>query len=302
MSILIANFVELEGSIQKLYDRFDKQQTKYLPMFFNEEMTDRNVDEHLGVGSIGEMEAWAGQVAYEDFDKGYKTTYRQGKFSKGIPVEEALILFKNFSEIKKRVNRLAISSAKTFNIKSAYYFNNAWNAAVNGGNGEGLSLANASHRICPGDSAGAQSNTFALEMNVDNIETMRNAGKKFKDDKGHIMNINLDTIVCGIDWEKTAKQICGSDKEPYVADNQINIYKSELKYIINPYVDGKTWGMVNQQLMKGGDGLNWKWARKPGSPEYVQDFDTEVGKYKITGWWSHGWDTWYWVAMSTGIE
>ena len=78
------------------------------------------------------------------------------------------------------------------------------------------------------------------------------------DDKGHVMDINLDTIVHGTYWDKTAKQICGSDKEPYVADNQVNIYKSELKHICNPYISGRVWGMVSKEEKKHSHSDNHK--------------------------------------------
>lgn len=293
-TLIRENFIELEGSIQKTFDNFIKQKKKYLNMMFNVETSTRSQENHYGLGALGKMSEWDGQVDYEGFEKAYDNSYRHKKYSKGTQVEEAIIRFKEYGEVKKRANRLAYTVDKTINYYAASLLNDAFTSTVTGP--DGVSLCNTAHRICPGDIAGAQTNTGTYDMTVDNIETIKEAGRNFKDNKGDIMDIELSQIICGTYWEKTAKQICGSDKEPYVTDNQKNIYKEELNApIINPYITGKKWFLVEPMLMKGGEGANWYWAKDPYTVEYADDFDTDVGKYKCTGWWSWGWDVWYFI-------
>jgi hypothetical protein len=291
MPLIRENFIELEGSIQKTFDNFREQKKKYLDMMFNVSNSERSQENHYGLGAMGKMGEWSGQVDYEDIEKAYDNSYRHKKYSKGTKVEEALIRFKEYKEIKKRANKLAYTVDKTINYYAASTFNDAFTTTVTGP--DSVSLCNAAHHIVPGDDA--QSNTGNYDMSVDSIEEIKEKGRNFKDNKGDIMDINLSLIVCGTYWEKTAKQICGSDKEPYTADNQKNIYSDELTYMVNPHITGKKWFLAEPALMKGGEGLNWYWARDPYKVEYVDDFDTEVGKYKCVGWWSWGWDTWYWL-------
>jgi len=270
-----------------------QNKTDYLPMFFDIQKSSRSQENHFGLGSLGLMQEWDGQVNYQEFAKGYEKSYRHTKYSLGMTVEEAILRFKEYGEIKKRANKLAYGVHKTLQKQGASVFNNAFNSNFTGADGQ--SLCSASHRIAPGDDAGTQSNTGTYEMTVDNIETIKRAGRQFKDDKGHIMDVNLNLIICGDYWEKTAKQICGSDKEPYTADNQKNIYKDELTYVVNPWITGKNWFIASPEVMKGGEGLNWFTARDPKKVEYTDDFDTEVGKYKSIGWWSFGWDVWHFI-------
>jgi hypothetical protein len=291
MSLIRENFIELEGSIQKVVDAYLSQKTDYLPLLFNVANSERSQENHFSLGGLGEMTAWNGSVSYQEIMKGYEKNYRHIKYSTGQQVEEAVLRFKDYAEIKKRANKLGQAVHKTIQKHAAAPFNFAFDATVLGS--DGVPLASASHRICPNDDAGVQSNTGTFDMTVDNIETIKRQGRAYMDDKGDIMDVELSLIVCGTYWEKTAKQICGSDKEPYGADNQKNIYKEEVKYIVNPYITGKKWALVNPDIMKGGEGLNWYWARDPKKVEYVDDFDTEVGKYKSVGWWSKGWDVWY---------
>lgn len=293
MSLIRENFIELEGSIQKTYDNFMKQKVKWVNKMFNVTNSKRSQENHFGLGALGKMSEWTGQVDYEDFEKAYDNSYRHKKYSKGTQIDEALVRFQEYAEVKKRANRLAYTVDKTINSYAAKPLNDAFDATIVGP--DGVALCSTTHRICPGDTAGAQINAGSYEMTVDNIETIKEAGRNFKDNKGDIMDVNLSLIVCGTYWEKTAKQICGSDKEPYTADNQKNIYKEELSYMVNPYITGKKWFLVEPTLMKGGEGLNWYWAKDPYTVEYVDDFDTEVGKYKVTGWWSYGFDTWFWI-------
>lgn len=292
MSLIRENFIELEGLIQKTFDNFIKQKKKYLNMMYNVQNSTNSQENHFGLGALGKMTEWTGQVDYEDFEKAYDNSYRHKKYSKGTQIPDSVVLFKNFKEITKRANRLGYVVDKSINYYAAKVFNDAHDATILGP--DGVPLASASHRICPGDTAGAQSNTGTYDMTVDNIETIKIAGRNFMDNKGDKMDVELSLIVCGTYWEKTAKQICGSDKEPYTADNQKNIYSDELNYLINPHINGKKWALVNPALMKGGDGLNWYWAKQPYDVEYVDDFDTDIGKYKTTCWFSYGWDTWYW--------
>jgi hypothetical protein len=44
--------------------------------------------------------------------------------------------------------------------------------------------------------------------------------------------------------------------------------------------------------------LNWYNARIP-KVEYEDNFNTEVGSYKIVGMWSYNWDEW---AFITGVK
>jgi phage major head subunit gpT-like protein len=291
MSLIRENFIELEGSIQKVFDNFKKQKTDYLPMLFNYQKSTRAQENHLGMGALQQMQPWTGEVSYDDFAKGYKQTYRHAKYSTGVQVQRELMDDEEYGEIKKRANKVALAVHKTLQTQAASVFNNAFNTSFTGP--DGAALGSALHKHNAADAA--QNNTGTYDLTVDNLETIMIKMREFEDDRGDIMDVTGRLIICGEYWRKTAKQICGSDKEPFDSDNQMNIYKDEMNYLCVPWITGKKWFLTDPDSMKGGDGLNWYMRRDPRSVEYVDDFDTEVGKYKAVGRWSYGWDTWYWV-------
>ena len=284
-----AEFVELEGNIQKTFDAYSKQKPDYLKQLFNVQTSTKAIENHFGVGAFGQMTPWTGTVAYDDFAGGYTNQYRHEKYSTGVEFNRELYDDEEFQAIKSRVNGTAYAVHKTLQVHGADVFNKAFEAT--GYNGpDGVSLCSDSHKISGRTGEVAQSNTGVLDLTIDNIDTVMLNMRNFKDDRGDVMDVLGDTIIVGSYWAKTVKQIVGSDKEAYTANNEINVF-NDLKYIINPYITGKKWFMANMDLMKGGDGLNFFMRRDPKKLERDSDFDSEVLKWKNVGRWSKGWDT-----------
>lgn len=289
MSTIRENFLELEGSIQEVFDTTIEKKIDYIPLMYNVQTSTRSQENHLGTGALGQMVEWNGSVNFDDFSKGYEQNYRHIKYSNGLQVEREVMDFKEYKEVARRTDKLAYSVYKTLQTHAASTFNNAFVATATGP--DGVPLCSSAHHLVPGDDA--QSNTGVLDLNVDNLETVINAMYDFKDDRGDIMGVMPRVIVVGNYWLKTAKQIVGSDMEPFTADNQMNVYKDEVTYLHNPYITGKKWFVVDPDLMK--QNLNWYNARDPKKVEYEDDFNTEVGSYKSVGMWSKGWDSFPWI-------
>lgn len=287
MSLTKEQFLELEGNIQKVNETYFKNKTDYLPKILNVESSTRSVENHFGVGAFGQMTAWNGTVAYDDFKGGYENSYRHSKYSTGVPVDRDMYEDKEYQRIKSKVNSVAYGVYKTLQNQGASIYNNAFSSSYTGP--DSVSLCNASHHLVPDDDT--QSNTGTLSLTVDNLETVLLNMRNFKDDRGDIMDVMGDTIICGTYWAKTVRQMIGSKNEAYVADNQINDY-ADIKYIVCPYITGKKWFVANMDLLKGGEGLNFFMRRDPRKLERDSDFDTEILKWKAVGRWSYGWDNW----------
>ncbi len=113
--------------------------------------------------------------------------------------------------------------------------------------------------------------------------------KEWTDDKGNLMAINPDTLIVPSALRKAALVIADSDKEPDTADNNVNIWRGSLNviewdFLTNP----KAWFMVDMERMK--NFLNWYDRRIAKLEIDKQNFDTEVGKYKVVNRFSFGWD------------
>lgn len=294
MPITREQFIEVESATYELWDRENKKRTDFNALLYNVQESDKSQENHLGIGSMGQMSPWTGTVSYEEFKKGYSKGYRHAKYSKGIQFEEELFRFREYNEMKKRTQKLNVAVYKTLQAHGVSTFNNAFDATFAGP--DGVALCSAAHPYSPTDAA-VQNNLFALDLTPPNLKTVFNAMSDFRDDKGDMLMTTPNVLLTGIYYRDEAQKICGpkaGDKEPGTAENDANIYK-DLTHIYHPMITGKKWFLIDRDLMEAA--LNWYNARIPVI-ESDGDFDTEVQKFKVVGMWSYGFDDWSWIAGS----
>lgn len=279
----------LEPGLHRLFNKHLSTKRDYVNAIFNVEQSTKAAEYNQGTGALGLMDEWeatGNQVSYEDVNKGFKSTYRHKKFSKGLRIERELLEDDQYGEIRKRTRSLSQSVWYTRQVHGASVFNNAFSAVFLGADGKPLCAID--HPLAPG-SAQVFSNAGALPLTADNVETTRNAMKAWTDDKGNLLAINPDTLIVPPGLRKPAMVIADSDKEPDTANNNINVWKGSLDVIEWDFLtDVNAWFMVDMERMK--QFLNWYDRRKPVLTPDGENFDTEVGKWKSVGRWSYGWD------------
>jgi hypothetical protein len=285
-------YLAFEGNIQKVWDAVHKNNTDYLPQLFNMGKSTGARELHRSVGTFGRMADFNGTVNYDDFADGFEKEYRHGAKTTGVQADWRIMEDREYAKIASRTNGVAYGVHKTLQADGISVFNNATNAAILGP--DGVPLGSTQHHLVPGDDH--QSNLGTSDMDVESVDATITAMSEFKDDRGDIMEIVPDTIICGNYWRKTVKQIVGSTKEAFTSDNQINTH-DDLKYIICPRITGKKWFMTNSQIQKGGDGLNFFMRQDPRKLERDSDFDALVLKWRAVGRWSYGWDNWFWCYV-----
>jgi len=293
MTLIRENFMELEGVLKTVYDLEMKKKKDYVPLLYNVEGSKRSEEKHFGIGGIGLMKPWTGQVNYDTVDKRWVQTYRHGKFSNGLQVEAEVFLFEEYKEVKKQTKQLSHSVYLTMQTDAASTFNNAFDTAIVGPDSKPLCAATgAGHPFSPSNSADTQVNAGALDLTTKNIDAVYNDMIDFTDDRGNTLGVNPRLIITGNYYNLQAKKIVGSDKEPFTNDNTVNIWSEDLAHLNFPWIKGKKWFMVDPDMMNLY--LNWYNARKP-KLEYEDNFNTEVGSYKVVGLWSFNWDEWFWI-------
>lgn len=290
MALTQEQYLELEGNIQEIWDAREKANKDYLSLLFSMPKSKRARELHQSSGTSGRMQDFNGSVHYDEIELGYEKEYRHNAKTTGIAIDWRLWEDLEYQKIRKHVNEINYGVYKTLQYDGASVFNNAFIDSSEYHGPDSVPLCSASHHIVAGDDA--QNNTGTEDMSVDSVNDMQVAGQSFKDNRGDVMPIMLDTIICGTYWHKTAKQIVGSDNEPYTADNQVNVHK-ELKYICNPWITGKKWFLGSSQCMKDGNGLNFFMRQDPRKQERDSEFDSLVLKWRNVGRWSYGWDNWY---------
>jgi hypothetical protein len=293
MAILsVEDYKELENGIDKLYDSRTKNLPDYMSQLFTVSDTDSIEERHMGIGAMSKMVPWGGVVVYDGYAKGYETDYRQTRYVAGIQLEERIFRYKQFKEIGKRTIKAADAVYKTIQYYAFSVFMNAFNDAYTSRK-DSVGLCSTAHPYSPSDTAHTQSNEDTLSLTVANFETVRKRMLQFVDDKGDVLVGTIPNILlCGVENEKTARQIIGSNEEAYITDHALNIYKGEFQVMISPFITDKKWFMIAGMEMS--NNLNWYWGRRP-KPEREEDFDTEVVKFKLIGDFAYGWDDYTWI-------
>lgn len=300
MAMTEAQYLELEGNVNAIWDAYLKQANDYITEYYNVIKKTASQFTDMTMGAPGRMHDWTGSVQYDNLEKGYTKQYKATKKDTGIQIDRDMWEDKEYERIKSYVNSIAYGVKKTLNYESAATFNDAFTTTITGP--DGVCLCSASHHLIPGDTH--QSNTTTLALSYDNFETILRAMEDWEDDRGDKMLIEGNLLVASPYWRRTCKQLFGSDKEAYVADNQDNAYK-DFNYIIHPLLTGRKYFVCNRETMKGGSGLNWFMRRDPRTLERdgdaaKGDFNTEKLSWKAIGRWVRGWTNWYWCYGSTG--
>ncbi len=292
-----AQFIEVEEIIDLYQENALKTQKDYNALLYNVQDSNKSQENHFGIGALGQMAEWTGQVSYQDFVKGYEKGYRHAKYSSGLQFEEEIFRFREYNKIKDRTQKLLTSVYKTLQAHGVSTFNNAFDTAFTGP--DSVALCSASHPYSPSD-ATVQGNTSSNALTMPNLKAAFNAMSMFKDDKGDNMFVTPNILLTGINYREEALKICGPQAavlEPFTAENDANVYKSDLTYVYHPLITGNKWFLIDKDLME--QSLFWYNARK-AKIESDGDFDTEVLKFKVVAMFSYGFDDYRWVYGNNG--
>jgi len=133
-------------------------------------------------------------------------------------------------------------------------------------------------------------------------------GGKMVDDWGEIMPISFGlgnlTLVIPNDREMVpiALQLMGCDKQPFTADNNVNLYKGILgKVIVSPFLTGKKWFVIagDRHPIYGTGLLDVTFVPLTvKGPEYNEETDSYIWKVKYQKRW--GWVDWRYIIGSKG--
>lgn len=292
MAITREQWIDVESAVYEFWDMMMKTKKDFNALLYNVQESDKSQENHIGIGSLGQMSPWTGTVSYQEFKKGFSKGYRHAKYSSGMQVEEEIFRFKEYNEIEKRTRLLNDSVYKTLQAHGVSTFNNAFDATFAGP--DSVALCSNAHPYSPSD-ATTQNNMDTFDLTMPNLTTVFNRMSDFRDDKGDMSFIMPNVLLTGIYYRAEALKICGpkaGDKEPFTAENDANIWKGDLVHIYHPLITGKKWFLIDKDRMT--NFLYWYNARVPVI-ETDGDFDTEIQKFKVVGMWSYGWDHWDWI-------
>lgn len=286
MATIADQFYYLDGYIKETFDVELDKGTDYIPMLFGVEKSDRSIENYLGLNAVDNMVKWNGSVAYDTVSQGYRVQVPYEKFSRGLNLEKELFLAKNYKDVKDKVNDLALASYRSMQMSAGNVFDNAFSYdAENLITADGKALCASDHPKAS-DNAETIDNAGTLALTPKNVDTVMNEMIDWEDSKGNPINVMPDCLIVGTKQLRNAKKVVGSEKEPFDANNGINVYSDgSLKVLYNPFIRENVWFLADSRKMHN----MMKWINFFYNKPFLDndsDFDTEIIKYKVVGYWN----------------
>ena len=302
MPLTSGNFADLlKPGLKRTFDIGMSRPRPIMEMLFGVESSTRFQEEYQGMGAQGLVPPFDGTVPYHDFDAGYRTDIRNYEFAMGVQVERRLVDDDQYGQIRRRAGSMSDSFNNTIEQDAVNVFINGFTdsgtnrmgASTNGADDVGL--LSAAHPHSPANSSTTQANEGTLALNIDNLDTTRQAMRSFTDDAGQLLGINPNMLLVPPELERQATQIVSERAiyEPNSAQYDVNMMSGRFQPVVwDRLTDPNAWFLIDSNLMK--QHLIWQWRIRPEFST-ADDFDGLTAKFRGYMRYGIGWTDWRWV-------
>jgi len=302
-----ANFADaLDPAFRKFYSDADKELDYKYTQIFNVLTSGKNIEKDSSISGLTKLARInEGEAATTDGPiQGYDTTYTHEKYGRKTVITEEMIADDQFREVEKRAKNLAASLNRTVETSASNVLNNGWTAGggtedTHQSGGDSYALFYASHPRSDGGTA--ISNTTSMDLAEDAIETILNAMRATKDDRGELILVTPNTLIIPPALEREARILLESSGRTGTTNNDINPYKGALNLVVWDFLGSAAGGSDTAYFVldSKNHNLNWFWRERQALDRNV-DFDTGNIEYKLTARWSNGFSGWRGTYGSTG--
>jgi len=263
---------------------------------FDVENSDRAFEEEVLFTGFGTapVKGEGAAVSYDDAQESYTSRYTHETIALGFAVTEEAMednLYDTFAKL--RAKGLARAMANTKQVKAADVFNNGFNSAFAGGDGQ--AFFSASH---PTIGAGDQSNALAAsDLSEAALETALFAISKTKDDRGILIGAQAESLHIPSDLAFTADQILNSPLSTTIANsatnvNDINSIRNQ-GLVPNGFYVNRRFTDTNGYFIKTDVPNGAKmFVRSPLQTKMEPDFDTGNLRFKARERYAFGFSDW----------
>ena len=257
---------------------------------FGMEKSSKSVEYDLGVGGMGDLEEFDGNIPYDDFQQQYRVSYSHREWVKGIKIERKLVDDDLYSIINKRPAQLALVAKRTREKHGSSVFNNAFNTSVFAG-GDGLALCASAHTRV--GTSTTNSNVGSTALSATAVEATRLLMRGLTDETDNLLISRIDTLIVPPALEEQAWEIVNATGKMDTADNNPNFNKGKYKIIVWDYLtDSNNWFATDSKMMK----MYLKWFNRiPSEFNKDKDFDTYISKWSTYCRYSYGFSDWTWI-------
>ena len=302
MPLTAGNFADvLKPGLKSVFDIAVSRPRPVMELLFGVQSSTRFEEQYQGMGAQGLVPPFQGSVPYFDFDAGYRVDIRNYEFAQGVQIERRLIDDDQGGQIRSRAQNMADSFSQTIEQDAVNVFINGFTDSGTNRMGasmagaDGVGLLSTAHPYSPRNTNATQANEGTLALNIDNLDTTRQAMRNFTDDKGNLLGISPDLLLVPPELERTATQMLSERAiyEPGSAQYDVNMFSGRLRPIVwDRLTDSNAWFMIDSTLMKSH--LIWQWRIRPEFSQ-AEDFDGLTAKYRGYMRYGIGWTDWKWI-------
>ena len=271
-------------------------------VLFEVENSDRAFEEEVLFTGFGTapVKGEGAAVQYDNAQESFTSRYTAETIALAFSVTEEAMednLYDTFAKLRAR--GLARSMANTKQTKAADVFNNSFNTAFTGGDGQ--PLFSASHpTVGDGDQSNLIGSAGTVDLSEAALETALVSIQTIKDDRGILVGASAESLHVAPANQFTADRVLNSPYQPNTADNNINSINHQGMipkgyYVNKRFQDGDAF-FIKTDVPNG----TKMFVRAPLATKMEPDFDTGNLRFKARERYSFGWSDWRGYTGSQG--
>ena len=258
----------LDKDIRKVFIMSYKSVPNRIKALYSIEKSSVATEKLAGVGDMTSIGEFTGKIAYNDIVQEDELSISHTEYAGGLQIRRKIMDDDQHRVIKMLPKQLGERMGYRRQQDGAGVLNNAFSSGytyLDGG-----ALCASSHNAA--SSTTTWDNTGTEVFSPANISAVRLLMRKITSPANNIISIIPNLVVIPIDKEDKAIEIFKSTKEPYTANNTLNINAGRMDYIAWEFLTSTTaWFMLAKSLMA--DNLVW-FNRTP--TEFNKDVDTDT--------------------------
>lgn len=258
----------LDKDIRKVFIMSYKSVPNPIKALYSIEKSSVATEKLAGVGDMTSIGEFTGKIAYNDIVQEDELSVSHTEYAGGLQIRRKIMDDDQHRVIKMLPKQLGERMGYRRQQDGAGVFNNAFSSGytyLDGG-----SLCHATHNAA--SSTSTWDNTGTEVFSPANISAVRLLMRKFTSPANNIISIIPNLVLIPIDKEDKAIEIFKSTKEPYVANNTLNINAGRMDYIAWEFLTSTTaWFMLAKSLMAD----NLVWFNRTAT-EFNKDVDTDT--------------------------
>jgi hypothetical protein len=288
----LSNLVE-PGLREVFFNSYDEtvKTESMVPRLFMQRGTSRLNEYTLSMSDLGDFEDFdaTGQINYDDIEEGYKQTFTQNGWAKGIRVTRKMMKYDLYGVMQGLPSRRGIAAARTKEKHGASVFIGAFTGTSGP---DSLPLCSTAHTSTV-TGVSTQSNKGTDTLNKTTVSSARLAMKKFYGLNGERIGVKGDTLIVPMDKEEDAWVIISSKGEPETDTNNANFHYGKYKLSVwDELTSTYDWFLTDSKLMK--QCLLWFTGEELQLNKDTA-FNTYEARFSAFQEYAYGWSDYVWI-------